>query len=456
MNFRKRWISILVLVVILFAVTLAGMSVMNKEDEPLSFTQTKKETIKLWYTDETLTDYLLSKAVAYNESHDGRVEVELVSGIEFIEEINKETIAEEGQGPDLFIITNDSIEKAYLAGLACEITKKDYLDNSNLFSDAARNAVTYNGKYVAYPFSYETAALLYNKTYLHEIAEANEIADSQSLVPSSIVDILTFADSYSAPENVEYFFKWDVTDIFYNYFFIGNYINVGGNAGDNENEISIYNNESISSMIVYQQMNQFFSIDAQDSNYESILKDFSDGKIIYTIATSDCMAKLIESGTEYEYGIAMLPDINSDLKTKGMSVTNSLVVNGYSIHKDIANDFVAFIYDTDTECSLYTLSGKMPAWKQQSYPSESVEKFYESYSQSTPISKLIKTSNFWIELEACFAKVWSGEDANTEIRNISEQIKSQISGEGYSEQILPDPEVELLEKEEYDDEYEEE
>ena len=42
-----------------------------------------------------------------------------------------------------------------------------------------------------------------------------------------IYDILTFANSYDAPEQVEAVFKWDVADIFYNYFFVGNYIDVG-------------------------------------------------------------------------------------------------------------------------------------------------------------------------------------------------------------------------------------
>ena len=80
-----------------------------------------------------------------------------------------------------------------------------------------------------------TSALLYNKTYLQQIAdEANaaigedtseseeeapnegQLVTAQQLIPSSIADILNFADQYSTPENVEYFFRWDVSDIFYN------------------------------------------------------------------------------------------------------------------------------------------------------------------------------------------------------------------------------------------------
>ncbi|MBR4020523.1 MAG: hypothetical protein IKI99_04350, partial [Firmicutes bacterium] len=42
-------------------------------------------------------------------------------------------------------------------------------------------------------------------------------------VPLTIDDILDFADQYDAPGNVDAIFEWDVSDIFYNYFFVGNY-----------------------------------------------------------------------------------------------------------------------------------------------------------------------------------------------------------------------------------------
>ena len=40
------------------------------------------------------------------------------------------------------------------------------------------------------------------------------------MIPSTIDDILSFADSYDAPEQVEAVFKWDGR-YFYNYFFVG-------------------------------------------------------------------------------------------------------------------------------------------------------------------------------------------------------------------------------------------
>jgi hypothetical protein len=68
----------------------------------------------------------------------------------------------------------------------------------------------------------------------------------------------------------------------------------------------------------------------------------------------------------------------------------------------------------------------------------------ENYACSTPIPKMLETGNFWVELEICFAKVWDGEDANTQLRSLSEKIKTQIAGETVTEIAIEDPDVELL------------
>lgn len=454
MNVKKRLVSVVIIVALLVVVCMAGwsLSFFNKANDNI-LKDFHKETIHLWYTDDALTDYLNSKAVAFYEENDIRIETKLVSGLEYLEEINKASIAGDSV-PDVYIVSNDSLEKAYLAGLATEISDSDFVADETGFSQAARDAVTYHGKYIAYPMYYETAALLYNKTYLEQIAQESEVEQNDSFIPSSIADILTYADQYSAPENVEYFFRWDVSDIFYNYFFIGNYITVGGAAGDNKDQIDIYNTDAIASLKVYQELNQFFSIDTKETSYDSIMQEFIEGKTIYTIATSDCLDKIEEAKKNgefaYEYGIAKLPNINQDLITKGMSVTNALVVNGYSTHKEAANSFVKYL-SGEASSDLYAATGKLPARNQDVYENENLEAFAQNYAVSFPIPKMVETSNFWVELEICFAKVWDGADANTELKALGEQIKTQIIGETFSLERLDDPQVELLPAVEYED-----
>lgn len=453
MNLRKRWISVLAVILVLVAM-IAGITLLTPVSDGMNLLDWHKETIHLWYTDDSLTDYLNNKALDFYNATDVRVETKLVSGLEYLEAINQASLSDEETPPDVYILSNDSLEKAYLAGLATPINNTKILEDSTLFSQAARNAVSYHGNYVGYPLYFETSALLYNKTYLNQIAAEAGLENADSLIPSSIADILTIADQYSTPENVEYFFRWDVSDIFYNYFFIGNYISVGGDAGDDKSHIDIYNTQSIASLKVYQEMNQFFSIDTKESSYDSVIQEFLEGKTIYTIATSDCLKRLEEASEkgefDYEYGIAKLPDINQDMITKGMSVTNALVINGYSGQKDIANQFVEFLSEQGSE-DLYEMTGKLPARLQTSYEDDRQLAFVQNYIDSVPIPKLAETSNFWVELEICFAKVWDGADANTELRSLSEQIKTQAAGETYTEEVLEDPQVELLPDTGYDE-----
>lgn len=461
--------AVLVIVAAAAAVIVMYRTSRDGMGDALSEIGNRKETIRLWYTDDALTDYLSSKALEFYDSTDIRVDVRLVSGLEYLEAVNAASLDEETATPDLYILSNDSLEKAYLAGLATQLPDTAPVYEEQLFTQSARNAVMYDGKYVACPMYFETSALLYNKTYLQQIAdeanragsdgegapgegqagetEAVQTVTAEQLIPASIVDILTFADQYSTPENVEYFFRWDVSDIFYNYFFIGDYISVGGAAGDDKSQIDIYNTESVSSLKVYQEMNQFFSIDTKETNYDTIMQEFQDGKTIYTIATSDCIRKLDKAAENdefaYEYGIAKLPDINQELATRGMSVTNALVINGYSEHKESAGRLMQYLIK-NANADLYSMTGKLSSVIQDTYGNAHEAVFMENYKESVPIPKMLETGNFWVELEICFARVWGGADANTQLRQLSEQIKTQLAGEPVTEEPIEDPQVELL------------
>lgn len=408
----------------------------------------RKETVNLWYTDDALTDYLSSKALEFYENTDIRVVVRLVSGLEYLEAVNAASLDDGIDTPDLYILSNDSLEKAYLAGLATQLPDTAPVYEEQLFPQSARDAVQYNGKYVACPMYFETSALLYNKTYLQQIAD-----EAEQLIPASIVDILTYADQYSTPENVEYFFRWDVSDIFYNYFIVGNYIDVGGVNGDNADSIGIYNENAIKALRVYQNLNQFFSIDTKEISYDGVLQDFLDGKIVYTVATTDALSKLEKARADgdfsYDYGVTRVPDVSGELSSASLSVTQCVGVNGYSTKKEMANDFAVYLTQYNTQ-ELYTRTGKLPVHcdGEKTYDDPNAAAFLEEYARSVPMPKMIETSNFWVQLEIAFARIWEGADANDELRALSEQIMGQVLGEAYTEQYIDVPiPVEEMEEE---------
>lgn len=499
MGLKKRLAAVGVIAAVAavtFGVAKSGQQITEKQ-ENIVFTN-GKETLYLWYTDEALTSYLTGAAVAYHETYGVRVMPVLESGAEYLENINQASL-ETNNTPDLYILGHDSLEKAYLAGLADEVELKGEAAAEDLYMNTGIQAAIYEDRLIGYPFYFETSALLYNKTYLEEMAEhvleaeavlaaeaagelepassgqdedSGEEADggmegeqftpeqieekARELIPATIEEIRAFADSYDAPEQVEGVFKWDVTDIFYNYFFIGSAINMGGEAGWDTSQIDIYNRAAIKSLRVYQELNQFFSIDTSTSSYEAILNEFMEGKMVFAMVTSDAVSRLeqaIEEGTfPYEYGIALAPDINEELKGRSLSMTACAVINGYSEHKEEANDFARFLTAEYVDI-LYDRTGKVPAAKNVDYDYEGLAGFAMEYERSISMPKMLETSNFWVLLESAFSEIWNGADANQMLKELSEQTMRQVTGEDYQEEYLEE-EPEIQEEEYLDEEVE--
>lgn len=460
---KKRMFGVVAALVAVVAVLLAVFwyhTAQRSAGEALPELANRKETIHLWYTDDALTDYLNSKTLEFYNNTDIRVNVQLVSGLEYLEAVNAASLDEEADTPDLYILSNDSLEKAYLAGLAEEIGDEGAVCNETNFPAAALSAVAYQGKTVAYPLSYETSALVYNETYLAEWAvqiaqkdllnAGEDLASAendsgipvdeaalaalaeeyfQKAIPHTVNDILNIANTFDVPAGVDGVLKWDVSDIFYNYWIVGNYMIVGGDAGDDKRQININNPETIQCLEVYKALNQFFFIESDTVSYDSVLQDFIDGKTVFSIVTTDAAARLAEAKESgelaFEYGIAMMPDISEELKSRSMSVTNGVAVNGYSEHKELANRFAAYLV---TECadSLYERSGKVSANRNAGTENGALQIFMLEYGESVPLPKMMETGNFWLQLERLFSSVWNGADVTTLVEELANQIVTQV------------------------------
>lgn len=417
-----------------------------------------KETIYFWYSDESMTNFLTSAAVSFGEQEDVRVIPVLASQGEYLEAINEASVHSD-QVPDAYIVSNDSLEKAYLAGLASRLSDEGRVCTEENFPAAALSAVTYQGIPVAYPLFFETSALLYNDTYLQEWAsqiamkellEAGEVdenpegtdgiaVDEERLaalreeyysraVPATVDDLLNIANTFDVPLGVDGVMKWDVSDIFYNYWMVGGYMVVGGDSGDNPDQININNPETIQCLEVYKALNQFFFIESDTVDYSSVIEDFCQGKLVFTIATTDVVKRLeeAEGSLGFAYGVAPMPEVSGELRSRSMSVTNAVAVNSYSEHQELANRFAAYLV-TDCADSLYEKAGKVPANLQGEADNKALQVFKQEYAESVPLPKMMETGNFWLQLEGLFSKVWNGADVTQLVQELADTIAVQIS-----------------------------
>ena len=420
----------------------------------------QKETIYCWYADENLSNYVNAAAVSFGEEKGVRVIPVLTSDNAYLEAINRSSMTAE-EVPDVFIVGNDYLEKAYLAGLASRITDPDGICNEKHFPKAAMDAVTYRGRQVAYPLYYDTSVLAYNNTYLQEWvyqqtekaintpAEENEseILTEQEIPtdyqerydyyfsayekashPDTVDAILFIANSYDPPEGVEGVMAWDVSDIYYNYWLVGNYMAVGGDTGDDKSKVDVNNDEVRKCLEKYKEMTQFFDISADTVSYETVVQDFLEGKMLFTIATTDIAARIRAAEQENTYGfdyeIVPMPDIDDKMQSRSLSITGTAVVNGYSTHKELANEFASYLAG-EFAGEIYARTGKTSA-NLGTAKDPLLQVCMEEYAGSIPMPKMLETANFWMQAEILFYKIWNGGDIAALLQELDTQMFYQL------------------------------
>ncbi|MBR3638464.1 MAG: extracellular solute-binding protein [Lachnospiraceae bacterium] len=477
----KKIISVAVLVMMMMAL-LAGdyYGVLKKgrsEEEKLY-----EDALIIWYADSNYAEYLRDAAVSYEYETGVKVIPVEVSDVQLLEQVQKSSV--DGiVAPDLFVMSNESLEKGVLSGICGELRDPKRVLNSAFYTDASLRAVSYRDKFYGYPLSYETSCLVYNKTAMEQIVstviakeeagESNvedtegitvveenvavpEIKDlseydklvldakAKEILPTSIVGILDFANAYSLPSDVENYFLWDTKDVLYNYWFAGACLDVGGENADRNEEINIYNENAMYSLEVYQDFRNFFSMDEDSVSYEETIKQFKGRKCLFTVAGTDIVQKLEKAKADGtfadEYDILPIGMLNGTLQSRPLSVTTMICVNGLGEHKSDAEQFAAFATH-EYATNLYARCGKMTASHLEEYPYPQMEAIEDCYERSVFLPKMVETTNYYILAEMCFCNIWDGKDVNDELRSLSESILKNYYGRDFVHEKIETPQV---------------
>lgn len=462
---------IAVLLVLLFG---AQMVYTGLKDRPVEEEIIVELPLRIWYTDPDIQAYMEASASEMAARYQVEVHAELVSEVDYIENISRKSVAEEMEGPDVYVASSDLLEKAFLAGLT---TLADDKNLTEQYSEKAVQAATYAGDVIAWPFYIETCVMLYNRYYVRP-----------EEVPADIEDILTYAENFEADDltgRVENIFKWNVADVIDNYMFLGAYTDLGGPNGDDKSQVSMDLDRAAECMNYYQSLNEFFAIDADTVTSEEVIREFIDGKTVFTIVNVPMLAELDravsqgelpeyptertltgENGEEiveslnYEpfYQVAPLPALTDSLDSRGLSVTNSVVVNPYSSNVEAAKACARYLTQ-ERAGKLFEEAGKLTACKDllgtskehteekdrsflgyqslyerllgekgvnQAVPSEEQLVVYEAYEKAAEVPKIMELSNMWLQLEVVLADIWRGQDAGEKMTAFSELLKEQL------------------------------
>lgn len=177
MNFKRSIAFLLTAVMLVSAAGCSGKNVDDagnttdiQTDNATDETVLPAEdvTLNFWYTDANMTGYFTAASDKYQYDHPGvTINLRLAASNEYLESINTQSIRQVN-AVDVYMLHNEDLEQAYLAGLADAYDPEGTVFNADNFGNSAIRAVTYKGRQIAYPLYFDSAFLVYNTSHLYE------------------------------------------------------------------------------------------------------------------------------------------------------------------------------------------------------------------------------------------------------------------------------------------------
>lgn len=354
-------------------------------------------TINLWYTSSLYTAYFEECAAKYHDANKHvTVELKRIEDEDYLNKIYDECVRSDS-AVDVFMLPSDDVQQAYLMGLMRANTSSSDVYNEQTYGKNAITASSYKDKLVGYPLTFESAVMVYNKKFAQEFATFDEIT--------------TFSDNFQFTEEnegVTQVIGWDVSDVSLNYAFLGEYMNVGGDAADDVTKTYLQDDKIKEAINAFVGFKDAYGIIRNNINYEEYLMRFMSGSLLYTIVKTNDLAAINQSGVEYE--IMAVPDYNSNLKTKAAARTYMLAVPSYSSNPQIAESVAkAFTYDY---AEMLNEKASMPAARVnlENQPPQ-YAKLLSAYSEMSLKARYMEIGDYYVNMEIMLHKSWDGSES---------------------------------------------
>ncbi len=349
-------------------------------------------TINLWYADPKFTSYFEECAAVYHEANEHvTIELKRIDDDNYFNDIYNACVRTDNV-TDIFMMSSDDVQKAYLMGLMKANTSYPDVYNEQVYGKTAVTSASYGGKLLGYPLTFETSVMVYNKKFAGAMKTFEEIT--------------AFSDNFQHTEENETVTQvvgWDVSDIALNYAFLGAYMNVGGDAADDVAKTYLQDDKLKEAINAFAGFKNSYGIVRDNPQYSTYLTKFMEGSLLYTIVRTDDLAAINASGVEY--GIMAIPDYSANLKTKAVSETYMLAVTPYSSHPKVAESVAkAFTYDYAGNLNE---KASVPAARTglDNQPQE-YGNLHSVYSDTAIKARYMEISDYYMNMEIMLHQVW--------------------------------------------------
>lgn len=392
----------------------------NKESDTKSYgaeTDEKEDTVTIWYSYSGYEEYIKSAIESYKKEKksDFSYELKFISTPGFFDYINEKTL--ENEGPDLFVLGSEYLEKAYLLGLLDENIYDVY--NDSVYGKASITSSTYNDKMYAYPLGFDVAMFASNNKYVTQ--DINTFEDIKSFADNfnNISDDAESDNTVSNEDisNITGILSWDVNTLLFNYGFVGS--NISFYEKENK-KININNNNTKDAISNYLLLKDYFSLSGEE-DYSTIKKEFLDGKIVFSIVGTD----ILKDETTTLYKLQKLPDLTENIKCNSLSYTDLLAVNPRTDNISLARDLAKYI-SYDYAKNMYDIVSILSCRKDIVYENENINQCLNIYDKSITMPNILETEDYCIVMEETLKAIWSGSDVEETLNGLQKKYSERI------------------------------
>ncbi len=346
------------------------------EQESYEEAVSKEADLIFWYDEKSYEAFFLSAAKSYYEKSGTAVAVRYRDSLDYLGDIYQGTIQEE-ECPDLYLLSGEQLEEAYLLGLAKENKEADYY--RSVLTQNAVSASSFRDKMIGYPLSYNVCLFAYHNVYFES-------------VPASIQDVIDFSNENEPPENVKYLLEWDVNDPFYDFPFVSEGVSFSEKTGEG---FQVQYNEALytEELAFLETSLESFSIDMETISEESVRNDLLEGATLCAIIDSDSLGSLRDCG----YSFTEMPRLNDTLEAVSAALTDMVIVNDFTKEAEEAEKFAVYLTD-DMLPALYGATDHYPI-RMSEQPDALERTAFSAYEHAVLAPASSDALEFWVALK---------------------------------------------------------
>ena len=375
-----------------------------KKDFPVE----KNVKLTVWYQKEEEEQFLLEAAEAFEEKYSIEVESHCVKKTDYLKEIALKSKGNEA--PDLYFISNGQLQQAKQYGIAkqVEFFPQQFLEE-NYPKTAIKAGSLQDGMY-GYPLYFDTYFLLYH-------------AEDVRYAPTTFDEMIEYGEQLSDKKDNTNLFKWDLTDPYTNFMFLGDSMELFGDTGDDTSLFKINNYQTIEAMKYFQELNNLPIGTMQTVDYETVLSSIEHNEAVFAICETDAINRIPKNSS---YKVALLPDLTDEIESNSLSITELAVVNAQSKQQKAAELFASYLsYEFANQ--QYDTIGRLSAKKGIFYEDERLQMIYRQYEKSMPIPKGKVMEYFWNYMRIANENIWNGATVSRQMDEVQKKMENLLS-----------------------------